>query len=341
MLENIPFTITVSTASLGVKIGLIWLIYRIASLSSVNKVLNKFVAYILLISSFINFLDFNRYLVNFLGRFKANFGSFEVSIYKAFLFFVVIMAVFWFNKVIIESIKKILDTTTVNTNVKALFVKILSICLFIIIFLMGLGAIGFDIKSLTIFGSALAVGLGFGLQKLVSNFISGITISFEEIIKEGDIISIDDKREIKGIVKSLNMRYLLLCEFDGKEVMIPNDTIITSNIANLTHSNNNLRIRIDLRVPHDIDLETFQKDVLKLMRKNVYSSKFEESMFHVESVSESGINIFLHFWIDDPMEINASRTSIMFELISFLKERNIQIPPIVTKLTIDKIGIPV
>jgi small-conductance mechanosensitive channel len=277
-------------------------------------------------SSFINFFGINSVLNQFFGKFKANFGSFEVSIYKAFLFIIILGGVVWFNKVLLESFKKILDITNINTNVKTLLVKFFSILLFVIIFLVGLSSLGVDLKSLAIFGSALAVGLGFGFQKLASNIISGITISFEEIIKEGDIILLDDKREIRGIIKSLNMRYILVQEFDGKEVMIPNDVIATSNIANLTHTHNYLRIRLDFTLNKNINLHAFRTDIMNIMNSNPYSSNVEESVFHIDSVNEIGINIFLFFWIANPFDLNVARTDLLFSIINYMKEHNIEIP---------------
>jgi small-conductance mechanosensitive channel len=322
----IPLEHTVATISLAVKMGLIWIIYRIANLSSINNTINKIFSIILLTSSFINFFGIDGFLNHFFGKFKANFGSFEVSIYKAFLLVIILGGVFWFNKVLLESFKKILDITQINTNVKTLLVKFFSILLFILIFLSGLSFLGVDLKSLAIFGSALAVGLGFGFQKLVSNVISGITISFEEIIKEGDIILLDDKREIRGIIKSLNMRYILVQEFDGKEVMIPNDVIATSNIANLTHTNNYLRIRLDFTLHKNINLNVFRADIMNIMNSNPYASNVEESVFHIDSINEIGINIFLFFWIRNPFDLNVARTDLLFSILNYMKEHNIEIP---------------
>lgn len=336
LFHQVPIFIAISVASLAVKIGLIWFIYRISSFSSINKNVNKTFATFLLVSSLINFVGFNEYIVHFLSSFSANFGNFEVSIYKAFLSIVVFAGIIWLNKILIESMRKILDTTQINTNTKVLCVKFFSIILLSMAGLIGLSYLGFDLKSLTIFGSALVVGLGFGFQKLVSNILSGITISFEEIIKEGDIILIDDKRELRGVVKSVNMRYVLVREFDGKDIIIPNDNILTSNICNLTHSNNSLRIRLDFTIPFSTDIAKIKTDLTQLMNVNFYSSKFEENIMHIESANEIGIKIFLHFWIDNPFEINIARTSIMFDILKYLKENNISLPEPKTQISLFK-----
>jgi small-conductance mechanosensitive channel len=299
----------------------------------VPKSINTIFALALLFITAFNFIGLNDYIVKFLDGFKTNFGNFELSIYKVFIFFGVFAGLFWFNRIFLECLKKGLETTEIGTNAKVLFLKFFGMILIAFAIVAALSSTGFDIKSLTIFGSALVVGLGFGFQKLVSNVISGITISFEEIIKEGDIILIDDKREIKGVVKSINMRYVLVAEFDGKEVLVPNDTILTSNIANLTHSHNLLRIRIDITLPINIDIDVFKADIIKIMNSNPYASKVEECVFHVEKLSEIGIHSFLFFWTDNPFDMNVARTSLMLAILSYIKEKGISLPEPITKIT--------
>ena len=129
-----------------------------------------------------------------------------------------------------------------------------------------------------------------------------------------------------GVVKSLNMRYVLICEFDGKEVIIPNETMLTSNIANLTHSQNLMRTRIDLILPLDLNIEIFRSDVVKLMNSNPYASKVEECVFHIDHVSERGIHIFLFFWIDNPYDVFIAKTSIMLEILTYIRDKGINLP---------------
>ena len=330
LITQIP-VISSSLISVALKLALIWFLYEIANLSSVGKKINRMVASFLVLVSLISFLGFNKEVVVIFDKLQGNFGGFEASIYKASLFILICIGIFWLNRIFVDCLRKMLDTSQVSPNIKSLSLKFFSIVLIIVAGIMGLSSIGFDIKSLAIFSSAVVVGLGFGLQKLVSNIISGIVISFEGILKEGDIVVINDSREIKGIVKRLNMRYTLVREFDGKEVIIPNDVIMTSSISNLTHSNNKSRIRVDLKLPHDIKLDQFIQEAVEMMSSLPYASKTESSAIHVEAVSEVGIDVFLLFWIDNPHEVAAAKTSLMFALLKYLKEKNIKIPePIFT-----------
>lgn len=319
------FLLMTLITSFILKIGTIWFIYRIASLSSANQILSKVIAIALLFIIFFDFLGLYEIFIKSLEVFRANFGVFEISVYKIFLLLMIILGAFWFNKVVLETTDKILDTTQMSPNAKVLFIKIFGILFFIAVFLIGLWSIGFDLTSLAIFSSALAVGLGFGFQKIVSNYISGIAISAEGIIKEGDIIEISDKK-IAGIVKDLHMTYVCILEYDGKETMISNDTIVTSNISNLTHSNNRFKITIVLPIPHTVDLTIFRQDIVSLMNKNPYASKIEESVFHIDAIHEFGIMTILFFWIDNPSDSSLAKTSLLLDIMNYMKEKDISMP---------------
>jgi small-conductance mechanosensitive channel len=321
---------------LTLKTSLIWFVYQISNLTSINKFFNKFFIAIIILISLFKFLGIDSYLVYFLEGFKANFADIEVSFYNAGVFILIFAGVFWFSKILMEILHKSLETSNLKTNTKVLLIKFFSMVLITIAIVFSLSSSGLDLKSLTIFGSALVVGLGFGFQKLVSNVISGITISFEETIKEGDTIIIDDKREIYGIVKSLNMRYTLVAAFDGKEIIVPNDTIVTSNVMNLTHSNNLLRIMVNLTLPLEIDLESFRTNILIIMNNNAYASTVEECVFHIEKITEVGIHCFVYFWIDNSGDIFVARTSLLFEILKYIREKDIKIPAPVSKIEVAK-----
>ena len=326
-----------SGISLVFKLSVIWAIYRVANLSSVNKSINKFFIVLILLFSLFKFIGLSSYVAGFFENFKTSFADVEVSVYTGLLFIVFFAGIFWFGKIILEILHKVLETSSIKTNTRVLLIKFFTMILIATAVIVSLTSSGIDLKSLTMFGSALVVGLGFGFQKVVSNIISGITISFEEIIKEGDIITIDDKREINGVVKSMHMRYILVAEFDGREVIVPNDVIVTSNISNLTHSNSLLRIRTDIVVPIDIDIQKFKTDVLSVMQANPFASKIENCVFHILRISEAGTHCFLYFWIDNSFDISAARTSLMFDLLDYVNKQGIKLAPPLSKVEIIKL----
>ena len=124
----------------------------------------------------------------------------------------------------------------------------LKIFLIFVAFMFGLNAVGFDLTSFAIFGGAIGVGLGFGLQKVVSNFISGIILLLDRSIKPGDVIAIDGPsgQQTFGWVNTLGARYVSIIRRDGKEHLIPNEIMITERVENWSFSNLRIRQKIPI-----------------------------------------------------------------------------------------------
>lgn len=113
--------------------------------------------------------------------------------------------------------------------------------------------------ALAVIGGAVGVGIGFGLQKIASNFISGIILLFERSVEVGDMVEID-RGDIFGTIKYFGGRYTLVEAFDGKEVMIPNEDFIIGKVTNWTFSNNRVRIEVPVGVSYSSDLNIAKKN---------------------------------------------------------------------------------
>ncbi len=130
-----------------------------------------------------------------------------------------------------------------DIGTREVFAKLFEVALFVVIFLLLLQVMGINLTALAVFGGALGVGLGFGLQAIASNFISGIIILLDRSITVGDYIELEDGRT--GIIRELKMRSTTLETFDGKDIMVPNETFITTNFINWTHKNKKQRYSIE------------------------------------------------------------------------------------------------
>jgi len=117
-------------------------------------------------------------------------------------------------------------------------------------FLIALDAVGIDLTALTVFGGALGVGLGFGLQRIASNFISGFLLLFDRSIKPGDVISIGNKF---GWVEALRARYIVVRDRDGVDTLIPNENLITSEVINWSYSDRNVRLKMPVSISYADD----------------------------------------------------------------------------------------
>ena len=142
-------------------------------------------------------------------------------------------------------------------------------------FLFSLDLIGLDIMTFTVFSGAVGIGIGFGLQKVTSNFISGLILLFEKSIEQDDLIELNDGTY--GFVQHTGARYTLIETFDGKEIMIPNEDFITNRVINWTYSNSNGRVDIELGVSYNSDLEVFTKKLAPHCCRLSYVSLFLNS----------------------------------------------------------------
>jgi small-conductance mechanosensitive channel len=164
--------------------------------------------------------------------------------------------------------------------------------------LVALQAIGFDLTLLTVFGGALGVGIGLGLQKLAANYIAGFTILLDRSIRLGDLITVDGRH---GVVSRVTSRYVVVTSLDGVEAIVPNETLITTTVLNHSYSTPEIRTSIAVQVAYDSDVDLAIKLMEEAARgESRVMGKPNEPMGSLVGFGESGINLELGFWIRDP-----------------------------------------
>ena len=205
------------------------------------------------------------------------------------------------------------------------------IVLFVMLALVFLQVAGIDLTALVVFGGAIGVGLGFGLQQIASNFISGIIILLDRSLTIGDYIELEDGRA--GTLRELSMRSATLETFDGKDIMAPNERFITTAFTNWTHNNQKQRYPIVLSVAYGTDLEK----LFQILRETVASHPQvlsgddlpveERPDAEVQAFGDNGIEILVEFWmegVDDGK--NRVGGDLRLMIWSALKQNGIEIP---------------
>jgi small-conductance mechanosensitive channel len=219
---------------------------------------------------------------------------------------VTVMVALWFSR-LLEN--RLMRAVQINMNLRVVLTKLVRILLTLVGVLVALSAIGFDITLLSVFGGALGVGLGFGLQKIASNYVSGFIILLDQSVHLDDVITVDGHY---GIVHQIRSRYMVLRKLDGTEVVIPNDTLITSAVVNHSLSDRKARILMPVQIGYECDLE----QVIEIMKQaalrhsRVLKDPAPEGL--VQGFGESGIDLQLSFWIEDPEEGSASMKSALY-----------------------------
>ena len=148
--------------------------------------------------------------------------------------------------------RRLLAATTLDSNTRAVLANVVRALLLLVGTLFALQAIGFDLTLLTVFGGALGVGIGLGLQKLAANYIAGYTILLERAIRLGDLVTVDGRQ---GHVARVTARYVIVRSFDGVEAIVPNETLVTTTVLNHTRATHDIRIAVPVQVAADTDVE--------------------------------------------------------------------------------------
>lgn len=219
---------------------------------------------------------------------------------------------------------KFMRTEQININMRVVLSKLIRVVFIFLAVLIALSAVGLDITLLSVFGGALGVGLGFGLQKIASNYVSGFIILVDRSVQIGDLITVNVHY---GVVQALRSRYMTLRKLDGTEVIIPNEMMITEVVINHTSAEHKGRIQMPIQVAYESDLDV----VIGLMRgvaeQHPRTLKTSNIDVLVKGFGESGIDLMLSFWVADPEEGSAILQSELYQKIwKLFKEQGIGIP---------------
>lgn len=253
-------------------------------------------------------------------------GNYCFSIYRVIKSFIAISLLVWIGKLLLgigeTKLKKIKGIKASN---RTLLIKAYQSLLYFFLFITSLNVLGIDLTAFTVFSGAVGIGIGFGLQKISSNFISGLILLFEKSIEEGDFIELSDGTV--GIVKNTNARYTLIETFESREIMVPNDEFITQRITNWTFSNNQSRISINVGVAYDSDLEKTISLLLEAAREHPRCSHIQPAACYLSNFGESSADFILYFWIDDVKQGKfGAKSDVMLSIIKKFKENGIIMP---------------
>lgn len=261
-----------------------------------------------------------------------NLGNIDFTLYALARTVIFGIVLFWIGRLSNQrGVDFIRRRETLTETTKELVLKTFQIGLFVLISLIILQIAGIDLTALVVFGGAIGVGLGFGLQQIASNFISGIIILLDRSISIGDYIELEDGRA--GTLRELSMRSATLETFDGKDIMVPNERFITTAFTNWTHNNQKQRYPIVFEVAYGTDLEklfTILRDVVASHPRVLSGDDLpieERPDAEVQAFNENGIEILVEFWmegVDDGK--NRIGGDLLFMIYQALQENDIVIP---------------
>jgi len=219
---------------------------------------------------------------------------------------------------------KLMKVKKLDMNIRVMLSKVIRITLYALAIIITLSSLGVNLTFLSVFGGAFGVGLGFGLQKIASNYISGLIILFDKSIHIGDILTIGSHY---GEVTIIRPRYTVLRKLDSVEVLIPNESLISENIVNHTFSDRKSKVTINIQISYKSSIDKASEIMLNALKEESRVLDDPEPTVIILGFGESGIDLMIAFYIVDPEEGSlALKSDIYKKLWNEFQREGIEIP---------------
>ena len=312
--------------SLVDKLCVAWLAVHMVMILSSGRTAGIFIALVIIPITLLHLFGIWDPTVAFLNEVTFSVGSMKFNLYLILKSVMALVILLWaVNFVLTMTEKRLRRMRNMRASNRTLILKFMQIGLYIVVFLFAMQMVGVSLTTLSIFSGALGVGIGFGLQKIASNFISGIILLFEKSIEVGDLIELADGTQ--GTVSHTSGRYTLIQTPNGKDVMIPNEEFITQRVNSLTHSNKQGRVDITVGVSYTDDVALALKLLVDAAHAASRCIDDPKPASFISSFGESGINLQLFFWIENVADGRLEpQSQAMLAILDLFKKNHISIP---------------
>lgn len=272
------------------------------------------------------------YLTGLLPEIQSLLEGVNVTIGKQhFSLMTAVESVFWIMVTLLIALwagsaveARLMRAEAMHSSMRGVLARITKAALLVISVLIVLPVLGIDLTVLSVFGGALGVGLGLGLQKILSNYVSGFIILLDRSIRMGDWITADNHY---GEVKQITTRYTVVRSLSGVEAIIPNDTLVTSTVLNNTYADKKLRLTVKVSVGYASDIEVVLALLVEIAGRHPRVLEDPPPNALVMALGDNGIVVELGFWIEDPEKGRHNICSeISVSVITEFRSRGIQIP---------------
>jgi len=302
-----------------------WSVIKLVSIFLPGTIFVRIISFFAWAMAALKILTIYDEAVNLLDSLAFQSGNLRISlllVVKAAILFTVFL---WLAGKVSDLLEKRIETSnSLTPSIKVLINKFLKFSFFTLALLITLSSVGIDITTFAFLGGAIGVGLGFGLQKIVSNFISGIIILLDKSIKPGDVVEIS---QVYGWIKSLDTRFVSVVTRAGKEYLIPNEDFITKQVINWSYSDELVRVDIPVGVSYGSDLRLVERLLEKALTEKERIVNSPEASCLLKGFGESSVDFELRFWIKDPRNGIANvRSEILFNVWDLFQEHDIEIP---------------
>ncbi len=290
-----PYAILKPALSLAIA----WLVIRLGSSLIANPIISKTAAGIVWVIAALNILGLFNSTITYLEKIKFGKNESEINAYDIIISLFSIALFLWVAFLIIGVIdKRINASKNLSLAAKALSTKVIKFSLIALAILFGISSVGIDLTAFAIFGGAIGVGIGFGLQKIFSNLIAGFILLIDKSIKPGDTINVAGEY---GKVETLGARYVSIITRDAIEHLVPNEEMIINRVENWSYSQDNLRLRIPVGIHYKSDVNKAIELCIEAAAEVPRVMTLPKTVCLLKGFGDSSVDLEIRIWIRDPM----------------------------------------
>lgn len=324
-----------------------YLIAKCVVLILSHSAMGYFIGSLLMIIAVLDVSGFMKTTTAYLGSMSFEVAKFKISFLNLIHGIIILVIVFWIAGLSSRTLESYLRrSSSLSYSARELIVKFFKIFVYFVAFIVTLSALGVDLTAFAVFSGALGVGIGLGLQKITANFVSGVTLLLEKSIKIGDLIEVGG---VTGWVRQLNIRYALVEASDGRELMVPNEELISTRVTNWTYSSNKARIEINLSLTPESDPELARQLMIEAAKAHPLCQSDPPPAAFLMEFGEASVKMRLTFWIPNVKDGRLGpQSEVMFTILQKFKQNHVvmayQSRDVTIKLaqdTLDRIRPPV
>ena len=325
--------------SVAANLALAWLIIRLVASVIRNTFIVRLVSLSAWLVAALSILGLLEPTIEALDSVSIVLGGLRLTPLLLIKLGVLLIVALWLTNIASNFVEsRITRSTDLTPSIQVLLIKVIRLALMFFAVAVVLSAVGINLSALAIFSGAAGVGIGFGLQKIVANFISGIILLADKSVKPGDLVTIGDST---GRINEMKTRYISVAAGDGREFLIPNEDLVTQKVVNWTYTDKNTLVKVNFGANYDADPRLVCKLAVGIAAAASRAIKSKPPSCLLIEFAEAGMKFSLTFWIADPDGMDNVKSEVMMLLWDAFKREGIQVPYPVRELRIRGGALPV
>jgi small-conductance mechanosensitive channel len=321
------------------KLALAWLVIRLVT----SVIRNEFVVRLVSLSAWLvaalSILGELDATIDALDSVSVEFGGLRLTPLVLIKLGVLLSVALWLTNIASNFAEsRITRSGDLTPSIQVLLIKIVRLALMVFAVTATMSAVGINLSALAIFSGAAGVGIGFGLQKIIANFISGIILLADKSVKPGDLVTIGDS---SGRISAMKTRYISVAAGDGREFLIPNEDLVTQKVTNWTYTDKNTLVKVNFGANYDADPRLVCKLAADIAAAAPRAIKGRPPNCILTEFAEAGMKFSLTFWIADPDGMDNVKSDVMLALWEAFKREGIRVPYPVRELRVRGGALPV